>query len=119
MDLCRVARWDDDTCYWLVTATREAVTNAIRHGNRQVPDRLVRIAYRFEDDEVTIRVEDEGEGFDPEAVPDPTLPENLLRPSGRGIFYMRRFMDRVEIGRAPGGGTVVTMTRRRNGERSE
>ena len=95
------------------------MTNAIRHGNRQQPDRVVRIEYRFDGDEVTIRVADEGEGFDPEAVPDPTLPENLLRPNGRGIFYMRRFMDRVEIGRAPEGGAVVTMTRRRDGERSD
>jgi len=86
---------------------------------RERADRVVRVTYRFTGDEATIRVEDEGEGFDPERVPDPTLPENLLRPSGRGIFYMRRFMDRVEFGRAPGGGAVVTMTRRRSVERSD
>ncbi len=117
-DLCRLAGCDHDTCYWLISATREAVANAVRHGNRQRPERLVRVEYRFENDQVTIRVEDEGEGFDPGAVPDPTLPENLLRPSGRGIFYMRRFMDRVEFSRSPGGGSVVVMSRRRNGERS-
>ena len=117
-DLCALSGWDDDTCYWLISATREAVANAIRHGNRQDPERLVRVEYRFDPDEATIRVEDEGEGFDPEAVPDPTLPENLFRPSGRGIFYMRRFMDRVEFTRTPGGGSVVVMHRRRGSERS-
>jgi serine/threonine-protein kinase RsbW len=60
---------------------------------------------------VTIRVEDEGEGFEPAAIPDPTAPENLLRPSGRGIFYMRQFMNRVEFGPTPTGGTAVVMVR--------
>ncbi len=64
------------------------------------------------DGEVTIRVEDEGEGFNLEAIPDPTDPDYLLRPSGRGIFYMRQFMTRVEFSRTPGGGTAVEMTRR-------
>ncbi len=118
-DLCALSGWDDDTCYWLISATREAVANAVRHGNRQDPHRLVRVEYRFDAEGATIRVEDAGEGFDPESVPDPTLPENLLRPSGRGIFYMRRFMDRVEFTRAPGGGSVVVMHRRRGSERSE
>ncbi len=59
-----------------------------------------------------IRVEDQGKGFDLETVPDPTDPGYLLRPSGRGIFYMRQFMTRVEFSRSPGGGTVVEMTRR-------
>jgi serine/threonine-protein kinase RsbW len=60
---------------------------------------------------VTIRIEDEGEGFDPATVPDPTDPENLLRPSGRGIFYMQQFMTRVEFGRASNGGTSVLMVK--------
>ena len=60
---------------------------------------------------VTIRVEDEGDGFDPNDIPDPTDPENLLRPSGRGIFYMRQFMNRVDFSTAPGGGTTVVMVR--------
>ncbi len=112
VDLCGQAGFSGDDCYWLVTALREAMANAIRHGNRQDPERSVLVDLRIHDDEVTIRVEDEGEGFDLEAIPDPTDPDYLLRPSGRGIFYMRQFMTGVEFSRSPGGGTVVEMTRR-------
>lgn len=112
LDLCRRAGWPSDEDYWLVTALREAVANAVRHGNRQDPKRLVRLEYTVHDSTVSIRVEDEGEGFDPADVPDPTDPENLLRPSGRGIFYMRQFMTRVEFLSTPSGGTAVVMERK-------
>jgi serine/threonine-protein kinase RsbW len=112
VDLCGEAGLDGDESYWLVTACREAVANAIRHGNRQDPNLRVHIDYRISSEEVVIRVEDEGEGFDLATVPDPTDPELLLRPSGRGIFYMRQFMNRVEFSRTPGGGTAVEMSRR-------
>jgi serine/threonine-protein kinase RsbW len=112
VDLCDLAGFSGDEIYWLVTALREAAANAIRHGNQQDPRRIVVICYRIEGREITIRVEDEGEGFDLASVPDPTDPGYLLRPSGRGIFYMRQFMSRVEFSRAPGGGTVVEMARR-------
>jgi len=112
VDLCAQAGFSGDDCYWLVTALREATANAIRHGNRQDPEKSVLVDYRIHDNEVTIRVKDEGEGFDLDAIPDPTDPDYLLRPSGRGIFYMRQFMTHVEFGRSPGGGTVVEMTRR-------
>jgi serine/threonine-protein kinase RsbW len=111
LDLCHRAGCAEDEEYWLVTALREAVANAVRHGNRQDPDRLVRVAYTIANSTVTIRVEDEGEGFDPADIPDPTDPENLLRPSGRGIFYMRQFMNRVDFGPTAAGGTAVVMVR--------
>jgi len=112
VDLCEDAGFSGDDSYWLVTALREATANAIRHGNKQDPEKTVTIDYRVHAGEVRMRVEDQGEGFDLDAVPDPTDPGYLLRPSGRGIFYMRQFMTRVEFSRAPGGGTVVEMTRR-------
>lgn len=112
VDLCEDAGFSGDDSYWLVTALREATANAIRHGNKQDTGRTVTIDFRVGVGEVQIRVEDEGEGFDLDSVPDPTDPSYLLRPSGRGIFYMRQFMTRVEFSRAPGGGTVVEMTRR-------
>jgi len=112
LDLCRRAGWPSDEDYWLVTALREAVANAVRHGNRQDPKRLVRLEYTVHDATVRIRVEDEGTGFDPDAVPNPTDPENLLRPNGRGIFYMRQFMSSVEFHSTPSGGTAVLMERK-------
>ena len=112
VDLADQAGFSGDDSYWLVTAMREAAANAIRHGNRQDPDLNVVIDYRFSGDEVAIRIEDQGEGFDLADVPDPTDPGYLLRPSGRGIFYMRQFMTCVRFSRTPGGGTVVEMTRR-------
>jgi len=111
LDLCRRAGCAEEVEYPLVTALREAIANAVRHGNSQDPERLVRLEYRVHDGSITIRVEDEGEGFEPSAVPDPTEEANLPQPSGRGIFYMRRFMRRVEFGRTPGGGTAVVMER--------
>ena len=116
VDLYAEAGFSGDDSYWTVTALREAMANAIRHGNRLDPTLRVILTMRIEDGEVIIRVEDEGEGFDVEAVPDPTDPANLLRQSGRGIFYMRQFMTRVEYSHAPGGGTVVEMARRLESE---
>jgi len=111
LDLCGRAGCKADEEYWLLTALREALANAVRHGNRQNPDQVVRVFLTIENSTATIRVEDEGDGFEPANVPDPTTPENLLRPSGRGIFYMRQFMNRVEFGPTPTGGTAVVMAR--------
>ena len=110
-DLCGEAGCDGDDLYWIITALREALANAVRHGNRSDPGRKVLVDFNVEGCTVSIRIEDEGEGFDPTAVPDPTDPENLLRPNGRGIFYMQQFMNHVEFGRGPTGGTSVLMVK--------
>ena len=111
-DLCTEVGCDGDEIYWVVTALREALANAVRHGNRLEPARKVRVDLAVADCEVRIRIDDEGQGFDPSTIPDPTEEENLLRPSGRGIFYMRQFMTRVEFDRSPEGGTSVLMVKR-------
>jgi len=111
LDLCHCAGLGGDEEYWLVTALREALANAVRHGNQQDPARHVRVAYSIENSTVTITVQDEGKGFDPDDIPDPTDPENLLRPNGRGIFYMRQFMNQVEFSPTPDGGMAVMMVR--------
>ncbi|HXU47062.1 MAG TPA: ATP-binding protein [Thermoanaerobaculia bacterium] len=103
---------DEDARHWVDIAVREAVANAIKHGNRQDPDKRVAVELGVDEDGLIIQVEDEGEGFEPGEVSNPLAPENLLKPSGRGIFYMQSFMDEVRYGARPGGGTVVTLRKR-------
>lgn len=103
---------DDDTRYWVGIAVREAVANAIKHGNHQDPAKKVEIELRVDGEDLVIRVLDEGIGFDPDRVANPLAPENLLKPDGRGIFYMGKFMDGVEYRFRDNGGTEVTLRKR-------
>jgi serine/threonine-protein kinase RsbW len=106
---------DDDNRHWIDVAVREAVANAIKHGNLQDPAKQVHVDLNLEGhdgDWLVIRVQDEGKGFDPADLEDPLAPENLLKPNGRGIFYMKSFMDDIQYGLRPGGGTTVTMRKR-------
>jgi serine/threonine-protein kinase RsbW len=109
---------EEDARHWIDVAVREAVANAIKHGNAQSPEKQVHIDLLLEGDQLVIRIEDEGAGFDPGSVQDPLAPENLLRPNGRGIFYMKSFMDDIHYDLRPGGGTVVTMRKRITGPKS-
>jgi len=110
---------DKDALEWVDLAVREALANAIKHGNEQNPTKQVHVDLRVEAEELVIRIEDEGVGFDPSQLGDPLAPENLLRPNGRGIFYMKSFMDQIEYGAGPGGGTMVTLRKRIRGPRAE
>ncbi|HYO11948.1 MAG TPA: anti-sigma factor antagonist [Thermoanaerobaculia bacterium] len=110
---------DEDARHWVDIAVREAVANAIKHGNEQNPAKTVQVDLAVEGEELVIRVADEGAGFDPDGVHDPLAPENLLRPNGRGIFYMRSFMDNIHYGSAPGGGTLVTLRKRLAGPKAD
>ncbi|MFP5288125.1 MAG: ATP-binding protein [Thermoanaerobaculia bacterium] len=103
---------DEDTRHWVDVAVREAVANAIKHGNAQDPGKQVHVDLFRDGDEVVIRVEDEGVGFDPAQLQNPLAPENLLKPNGRGIFYMKSFMDDIHYGPRPGGGTIVTLRKK-------
>ncbi|QGJ71199.1 Anti-sigma regulatory factor [Planctomycetales bacterium 10988] len=78
-------------------ALEEALVNAIKHGNQHDADKQVHVVVKLSPNLLRIEVEDEGTGFDPEGVPDPTLPENLELPSGRGLMLMRSFMSRIEF----------------------
>jgi serine/threonine-protein kinase RsbW len=106
---------DDEARHRIGLATHEAVVNAIVHGNRRDPDRTVEVQLACDSEDLVIRVADQGAGFDPAGVADPLLPENLLRPGGRGLLLMRALMD--EVGHRPGvtGGTVATLRRRLGG----
>lgn len=102
-----------DTAFGIDMAVREAVTNAVLHGNRQDEAKIVEIQFKSSASAIEITVRDEGRGFNPENVPDPTDPQNLLKTSGRGILFMRTFMDEVEWSHHPQGGTVVRMMKKR------
>lgn len=78
-------------------ALEEALINAIKHGNQRDPSKHVRVSYTVNTLHVLIEIEDEGPGFDPEGVPDPTSPENLDRPSGRGVLLMRAYMTECDF----------------------
>jgi len=103
----------EDAAFGIDMAVREAVTNAVLHGNRQDENKTVDISLKSSPDAVEISVHDQGPGFNPEAVPDPTANENILKASGRGIFFMRTFMDEVDWLIRPEGGTTVRMLKRR------
>lgn len=107
----RIGLTDDDR-HWIDLAVREAVANAIKHGSQGSADKRVEVELYWDDGVVKVRIEDEGPGFDPRLVDDPRSPENLLRPNGRGIFYIESFMDQVDWETSPSGGTVVTLTKR-------
>jgi serine/threonine-protein kinase RsbW len=114
--LGHLASMDDDTIHWIGVAVRESVINAIKHGNHEQPAKLVTVEFAFTPadapTELVVRVRDQGEGFDPEAIANPLDPENMLKSSGRGIFFMRSFMDDVQLQRAPGGGMEVRMVKK-------
>jgi serine/threonine-protein kinase RsbW len=114
--MAHLAGLDDDAVHWIGVAVRESVINAIKHGNREDVEKLVTVEFTFtpatEPQELVVRVLDQGAGFDPEEIADPLAPENLLKASGRGIFFMRSFMDDVTLRRADEGGMEVRMVKK-------
>ncbi|MCS6885720.1 MAG: ATP-binding protein [Acidobacteriota bacterium] len=102
-----------EEAYWIGLSVRESVINAIKHGNKLDVKKPVEVKFVISDDQIVIYVKDFGEGFDPSCVPNPLDPVNLLNPNGRGIFYMRTFMDEVDFQTPSSGGTVVVMRKRK------
>jgi serine/threonine-protein kinase RsbW len=113
VDAARRMGYSDDALFGIDMAVREAVTNAVLHGNRGDEALPVEVGVAGEESGVVVTVRDRGEGFDPAGVADPTAEENLLKASGRGILFMRNFMDDVRWERHPDGGTVVRMTKKK------
>ena len=112
---CKQVGLDEDSIHWVSVAVRESIANAIKHGNQNDPAKRVFVEFAGTVDgvpELSIRVRDEGAGFDPEEVADPLAPENLLKGSGRGIFLIRSFMDDMVLQRAPEGGMEMRMRKR-------
>jgi serine/threonine-protein kinase RsbW len=101
----------EETKHWLLMALREALANAIKHGNQQDTSKRIHLEMDVVGQNLQISIRDEGEGFDPAAVDDPLAPENRLKTSGRGIFYMKTFMDDVRFRRIEGGGMEIVLTK--------
>lgn len=102
--------YDSQCCFGLRLALEEALSNAIQHGNHNNPGKAVTVHLSVDCGRVQIDITDEGEGFDPSAVPDPTRSENLLLPAGRGITLMRAFMTDVKF-TAKGNRVCMTFVR--------
>jgi serine/threonine-protein kinase RsbW len=89
--------FDGQARFAVRTALEEALANAVQHGNHNDPAKRLTVEYAADRSSVAIVVQDEGRGFDPAAVPDPTRPENVSIPSGRGIMIMRAYMSEVQF----------------------
>jgi serine/threonine-protein kinase RsbW len=105
------AGFDDDDLMKIGMAVRESMVNAVVHGNRYNERKKVRFSVAKSPEQFTVRIADEGEGFDFERLPDPLAPENIMRTSGRGIFLIRSFMDEFRIRRLEPAGTEVTLVK--------
>lgn len=92
----RQCGFSEEAIFAIKLTLEEAVTNSIKHGNKCDPNKKVTVRYFVDERQVVIFVRDEGPGFNPEAVPDPTSPDRLSLPNGRGILLMRAYMDGVE-----------------------
>lgn len=104
--------FDEDSAHWIGMSVREMVTNAIQHGNKLDLNKKVDICYEVAPDQLSISIRDQGNGFKAADVPNPLDAENLLKPSGRGIFYVRTFMDEVEFRSLSQGGMEVHMVKK-------
>jgi serine/threonine-protein kinase RsbW len=103
--------FDEETAEQVNLAIIEAGTNAIRHGNKNDPEKTAQFRFQIAQDRLTVFVKDCGPGFDPEDVGDPLSPENFMKPSGRGIFLMKALMDEVEYRIDKGSGTEVRLVK--------
>ena len=119
----RMVGLDEEACYRVGLSIRESVTNAIQHGNKLDDRKKVGIRFEITPDRLIVCVQDQGQGFDESIVPNPLDVENLLKPGGRGFFYVRSFMDNVCYRTLPEGGMEIRMekilNRKNEGEDNE
>jgi serine/threonine-protein kinase RsbW len=107
-------RFTEKEIFCIRLALEEALINAIKHGNQLDREKSVNIRYTVTGERFDISITDEGPGFDPNDVPDPTLPENLDRPCGRGVFMIKQYMTEVQY---QGRGNVLSLSKVRNGKK--
>lgn len=104
---CKDINLTDDQLANVLLAVTEATTNAIIHANKCDQSKMVTIDVKVNETKLVVKIKDEGEGFDPTDIPDPTEPENLLNESGRGVYLMRVYMDSVEYNLTPSGMEII------------
>ena len=102
----------DDAAFGIDMAVREGIANAVIHGNKLDEEKLVTVTITKSSETLEFVIRDQGQGFDIETVSDPTAAENILKTSGRGIFFMRNFMDEVSWSALPEGGTALRLVKR-------
>ncbi|MCE1229082.1 MAG: ATP-binding protein [Firmicutes bacterium] len=105
---------EDGERLWL--AIQEGIANAMRHGNKLDKQKVVKVTFDPSPDKIEIRIEDQGKGVDLDSIPNPNLPENLLKPGGRGVYFMKQVMDLVEMRVAEAGSTLVLVKHKRSSE---
>lgn len=110
--LATLVGFGEDAIHYMSVAVRESVVNAIKHGNRQDAEKRVDLLFTIGEKTLEVSIHDQGLGFDPNSIPDPLAQENLLKVDGRGIFFMKSFMDEVSYSFPPEGGTLVRMLKR-------
>lgn len=104
--------FEDHEAFAIKMAVEEALVNAIKHGNQMDPDKTVTVSYSLHPERFEVRITDQGPGFNPADVPDPTAPENLERPCGRGLLLIRYYMSDVSF---HDDGRTIAMIKNRNG----
>jgi serine/threonine-protein kinase RsbW len=118
LQFAKTSGFSEDEILRISMAVREGVVNAVLHGNQYDPNKKVRIAFENSGESLVIRIADEGSGLDPDSIPDPLAPENLLKTSGRGIFLIRSFMDEVQF-KTLNPGTEITLIKHVGGESAD
>ena len=111
LDLAVGAGFGEEDLDRIGMSVRECMVNAVVHGNRYNSHKKVRLSLSLTPERLTIRIADQGDGFDPDQLPDPLSGDNLLRHSGRGIFLMKAFMDDLRVRRLEPSGTEVTLVK--------
>ena len=103
-----------EIAYAIDMAIRESVANAVKHGNKFDESKTVEVRMEDSEEDFGLTVRDFGEGFSVDEIPDPTNPENLLKTNGRGILFMKSFMDEVDWSNGTDGGLVVKMRKKKH-----
>jgi serine/threonine-protein kinase RsbW len=111
LEVARQAGFAGDDLGGIGMAVRESMVNAVVHGNRYSKHKKVHLVVSCDSGRLTVKIADEGEGFDSSHLPDPREPENLMCPSGRGIFLIRSFMDEFHVRPLQPAGTEVTLVK--------